>query len=648
MRKIFREQAAVFVFIAVFYFILTLPQITLIFQDGRSTIRISGFFPIVAGLLYGPLGAAACGVGNLMSDAMGDLHITDLVGSFGVFMMGFLPYRLWHRLFLPCKNKPVFLNTVGSILKYVFITVIAAAGASAIGAIGGQWTQQYSFYGFFPQVALQYFNLSIVVGMLLFQLLSQYTALRPCIPKDAYRTQSTQRCFLLDYILCALIVVLSFVLMHTTKVVGAQGSAFVSVLCGVLVLCILILAFLPSSRRGKPVEKREDYQPTGSLQRQLVTIFLMLLCAFLAFYTASIVVFFHIHYTSGSSVEQWSNVLIDIAMACVVLLAVLSLLLRWTEKYLAKPMQAISLYAQYFVGSESLSTQNLTLPKSNNELDGLNISLNKMVDNIRQYVAQLKDKTANEERLAVEMDAARSIQMGLLTKDWKQAKPFDLAAKTQPAQEVGGDFYDFFRFSDKRLFVVIADVSGKGISAALFMMRANTILSGRSYPTIAKAIGELNAKLSAQNETMMFVTLFAGVVDLEAMEFRYVNAGHNPAIIYQNGSISVLDTPPNLAVGPVEDTQYKEYCVPISHDFRLLLYTDGVTDAENTAGEFFGMERFLLVAEENLKINVKSEQVIKNIEAEVVSFAGEANQADDITMLCLSIGEGELDDTKEK
>ncbi len=641
VKKTLPKQLIIFLAVGLVYFLLTLPQIILNFPDGRSALRISGFIPIVAGLLYGPLGAAACGVGNFLADATGHLQMTDFIGSFGVFVMGYMPYRLWHRLFLSSKSQPVFLESVGSVLKYVFIAVVATFSATAIGAIGGQLLHEYSFWGFFPQVALQYFDLSVAVGMLLFQILSQYTGIRPCIPKNAYRTNSSAYRFVLDYILCILVAGLSVVLLVLSYQTGAVGSPMVDILCALLFLCIVLLLCLPSCRKGEAVKTKEDYKPKGSLQRQMITMFLFLLCAVLVFYAISMIIFFFLYYSGHEGVELWTRVLISIAGACIVLLLMLSLLLKWVEVHLTNPIRMISLYAGNFVENGSLTQKNLSLPKSSNEIDGLGLSLAKMTDSLRKYIFQLKEKTAEEERRAVEMNTARDIQMSMLNKDWHVAAPFELAAKTQPAQEVGGDFYDFLRLSEKKMFVVIADVSGKGISAALFMMRAKTLLSGQNHVTLKEAIIKLNDKLVEQNETMMFVTVFAGVVDCEKMTFRYVNAGHNPALVHQNGVLSVLNTAPDFAIGPIEGAQYTEHCIPISDDFRLLFYTDGITEAENENNEFFGMERLLAVAERTLGTNMPAQKVIDGIEQEINTFANGAKQADDITMLCLSLGDAD-------
>ncbi len=642
MKKNVQKQLLIVLIVAVVYYVLTLPQIVFTFPDGRSALRISGFVPIVAGLLFGPAGSIACGLGNLFSDAMGNLQITDFTGSFGVFIMGFLPYRLWHRLFVSHQNGPEYLTSVGSVLKYVFITVIATFSATSIGAIGGQLSHQYSFFGFFPQVALQYFDLSIVVGMFLFQLLSQYTPLRPCVPKNAYRTESNALCLLPDYLLCALVVVLALVVNTLTENVGASGSPLIQRLCIALLLCILLLAFLPTKRRGRALPAVQPFHPKGSLQRQLVTGFLALLCAVLLFYGGSMIVFFFLYFTGGSNVDMWTHVLVDVAIACVVLLLVLSVMMKWLEHHLTRPIRLVSSYAAHFVDENALTQQVLQLPKTNNEIDTLGFSLEGMVKSIRTYVEQIKEKTAAEERFAFEMSTAHNIQMSLLAKDWQAAAPFDLSAQTQPAQEVGGDFYDFRRFSNEKIFVTIADVSGKGISAALFMMRSNTLLSARNYATLAEAITRMNDKLSQQNDAMMFVTVFAGVLDCESKTFRYVNAGHNPALVYQNGSLDVLNTSPDFAVGPIEGVRYTEHCIPVASDFRLLLYTDGVTEAENVDGAFFGMARLLPLAEATLREENTSEEVIRCIASSVATFSKGTKQADDITMLCLSLGDAHM------
>ncbi len=641
MIKKYKNKAAIFLCVAITYFLFTLPQIDLIFQVGRSTIRLSGFLPIVFGLLFGPIGAVACSIGNYASDSLGTLGITDLVGSFGVFVMAYMPYRLWHRLFLSAKSHSMFFDSAASVLKFIFITIISSVSATAVGSIGGQLSGQYSFFGFFPQVFLQYFNFSIILGMFVLQILNQYVNIMPCRPKNAYKTESQPKQFWPDYLLCALIILLSCALLLCTQDFSSFDSPFIRLLCIFLFILILLLMFLPSSRRGKPTAERKPHCATGSLQRQLVTGFLSLQSVLLLFYSISMIIIFQLHSQGNSKVVVWTSILLAVALGCVVLVSVLSLLLLWIERYLVKPLGKISTYATQFVHQDSLSEQELILPKTRNEIDELGRSLVNMTTSIRQYTLQLTEKTAIEERHHVEMSTARTIQMGLLLKDWQLAKPFELAATTKPAQEVGGDFYDYSRISNHQLFVAIADVSGKGISAALFMMRANALLRSHRFVSVANMITTLNQKLSEQNDSMMFVTVFAGLVDRKEMTFHYVNAGHNPALIYQDGALFALDTPPNLAVGPMETTHYTEHSLPISQDFHLLLYTDGVTEAENKNGEFFGMQRLLAVAQNNLGPKIDCQSTIDTIEQEVLRFADGAKQADDITMLCLSLGDSD-------
>ena len=333
---------------------------------------------------------------------------------------------------------------------------------------------------------------------------------------------------------------------------------------------------------------------------------------------------------------MWIYVLSSAAVASVVMVGILSLLLKWIEAHVTRPVCKTSAYAGNFVKDSVLSESDLAFPKTGNEIDELGESIRHMTRDIRGYVRELKEKTAAEERLAMEMNVAGSIQKSLLPGLWT-AEGFDIAAEVKPAREVGGDFYDFHDMGEDKAFVAVADVSGKGISASLFMVRAKTLMKARLDLPISEMMRQLNDELAEQNDAMMFVTVFAGVIDRRAMKFTYANAGHNPPVLFRNGKTEFLTGEPDLAAGPVPRIEYTEHTVSITEDFRLLLYTDGVTEAQNQSGGFFGESRLLRLAGDVFRVGMTAQETVQAVRDSVEKFARGAPQADDITALCLSL-----------
>jgi sigma-B regulation protein RsbU (phosphoserine phosphatase) len=215
---------------------------------------------------------------------------------------------------------------------------------------------------------------------------------------------------------------------------------------------------------------------------------------------------------------------------------------------------------------------------------------------------------------------------------------FDIYGYMLPAKEVGGDCYDFFLIGEHQLAVVIADVSGKGVPAALFMVIAKTLIKnnaqiGKSPKEVFETVNDL---LCENNEAQMFVTAFMGVWDMKSGTFTYVNAGHNPPLIKRAGSdYEWLSAKPGFVLAGMEGMAYKQEVITLNEGDMLCLYTDGVTEAVNPQNELFTDPRLLESA--NRHKDVDMNEFIAHIKAEIDIFADGAEQSDDITMLILKI-----------
>jgi sigma-B regulation protein RsbU (phosphoserine phosphatase) len=201
---------------------------------------------------------------------------------------------------------------------------------------------------------------------------------------------------------------------------------------------------------------------------------------------------------------------------------------------------------------------------------------------------------------------------------------------------VGGDLYDFFLLDDNHLLFLVGDVSDKGVPAALFMAVTKTLLKGMADPGLSpgELLSRVNRELCQGNDTSMFVTLFCAIMDLESGKVAFANGGHNPPLLLrEDGTVTWLEVPPGLVLGILEESDYTEAFVQLAMGDQLLLYTDGVTEAQNEAGEFYSEPRLLGLAEQN---GSKSPQeLVQQVLASVYTFVGQASQADDITLLAV-------------
>lgn len=286
------------------------------------------------------------------------------------------------------------------------------------------------------------------------------------------------------------------------------------------------------------------------------------------------------------------------------------------------------------------------------ETEDLANAFNSMTDQIQKYVNNLADVTAEKERIRTEIQVASKLQADMLPEAsgaFAERQEFLLAASMTPAKGVGGDFYDFFLLDEDRLVLVIADVSGKGVPAALFMVVSRTLIRSHVAADVPleQAVREINENLCNNNKNGMFVTAWIGILTLSTGELSFVNAGHcRPLLRKQSGACSYISVKCGLVLGGMEGISYKCANLRLRQKDTLLLYTDGVTEATGTDKELYGEGR-LLETVENGK-NGTPEELLEEIRADVDLFQAGAEQFDDITMLAVTFnGNGFAEKTGE-
>jgi len=278
----------------------------------------------------------------------------------------------------------------------------------------------------------------------------------------------------------------------------------------------------------------------------------------------------------------------------------------------------------------------IALPKVKDEIYYLSRSVNRMQDSIKKHMNELKNATIKEERIESELNIAHSIQMSMMPKPLPENPYVETAARLKPAKAVGGDFYDYFYLNEEELCFVIADVSGKGVPAAIFM--AVTMSYLRAYDTKrdpAKFIHKLNNSIASKNDANMFVTLFMGILEIKTGEITYVNAGHTAPYFLgeETGIMPIPSTKHNPVVGAFEDLPFENETITLKKGQKLFLYTDGVTEAFSKEEVPFGEERLEKALEHTLSLS--AEQCVIKVKKEVSHFCEGAEQSDDITLLVI-------------
>ncbi len=272
------------------------------------------------------------------------------------------------------------------------------------------------------------------------------------------------------------------------------------------------------------------------------------------------------------------------------------------------------------------------------EIGTLAAAFNKMTVDLKASIEESSRERAEKERIGAELDVATKIQAGMLPcifPAFPHRHEFDLYATMLPAKEVGGDFYDFFLIDENTLAIVIADVSGKGVPAALFMVITKTLIknnsqSGKSPKEVFETVNNI---LCENNEAGMFVTAFLGYLHIPSGRFTFVNAGHNPPLLRSNGYFNWLKAKHGFVLAGMEDVLYTQDEILLQQGDELFLYTDGVTEAVNDRNELFG-DMPLLEAVNNFG-DLSLKELTLSIKQEIDQFADGAEQADDITILVL-------------
>ena len=330
-----------------------------------------------------------------------------------------------------------------------------------------------------------------------------------------------------------------------------------------------------------------------------------------------------------------NTILMMVFIIFILLVAVIYIGRRVSDRFV-KPIRELSDGVREITSGNFDKKLDIT---TGDEIEHLAICFNAMTDELTAYIDNLSRVTAEKEKAAAELNIARNIQIGALPQDFlTDRKEFEIYATMDAAKGVGGDFYDFYMTDENHLAVTIADVSGKGVPAALYMMRAKTTI--KNLVTMANAPDDFaavmtlaNQELCRENEEMLFVTVFFAQLDLTTGEVIYVNAGHNPPVLRENGKFRYLtQKKKHMMLGADEDSMYEAHRLTLSPGDMLFLYTDGVTEAMDSDKNLYSEER-LEKTINNVGIGLSVQEILANVRKDIDAHAGGAEQSDDITML---------------
>lgn len=582
--KIDNRKTAVIVFAlsAIVFIILTMPfKLWISFSEITDMRPNTALTPII-GMIFGLPAAFGCALGNFICDISSGYEITyALLSIIQQFIYAMVPYYLWKKLNKEHDGNQFRLDSISRILKYCLVMLI---DAMLVVIFTGWLNQAYSVADFISMENLYLFINSFDSGIMFG---APLLILGHLLKRYLENLKSDKKQKVLDFSLNERMIL-------NTLITGMG-------------ICILVGASI---------------YLTDKMSEQ------------------------------SSSIGLWGKIYLFEMLALNFYFAVSMGFMWFTENRIARPVEHLAKIAGNYYVEHSTDENRAQMIKAcekyaddSTEVGNLARSYISMVKDLETYVANLQSITAEKERINAELTLASDIQAHMLPcifPAFPEHDEFDIYATMTPAKEVGGDFYDFFMLDETHVAVVVSDVSGKGVPAAMFMVIAKTLIKNYAQTGLqpSEVFTTVNRLLCEGNDAGLFVTSWLGIVDLSSGKLTYVNAGHNPPLLLSgNGEFEYLKSRPGFVLAGMETMKYRQNEITLGPNDRLFLYTDGVTEATDGQNQLYGEDRLKCFLNQNKTLN--SVDMLNGLKADIDSFVGNAPQFDDITMLILDMKNGQ-------
>jgi sigma-B regulation protein RsbU (phosphoserine phosphatase) len=566
----------IFLLSAVFFVILTVPFKLWLAASELTEMRPTTALTPILGMIFGWPAAFGCALGNLVGDLMSGYEISySLLSMMQQLLYAMVPYFLWKKLNREQDDRRFRLDSISRILKFCFVLLVDAL---LVVICTGLLNQVYSVANFISMENLYLLINSFDSGLLF-------------------------------------------------------GAPF------------LILGHLLQRHIDNLENEKKEKVFVFSLNERMILNTIITGIAICFLIGAAVYLTDRMN-AEGSTVGLWGRIYLFESLA-LNFYFLLSMGFMWfTEKHIARPVEHLAkIAANYYVEHstdeqrERMITSCEQYADDFTEVGNLARSYISMVKDLESYVANLQNITAEKERINAELTLASHIQAHMLPcifPPFPEHDEFDIYATMTPAKEVGGDFYDFFMVDETHLAVVISDVSGKGVPAALFMVISKTLIKNYAQMGMmpCEIFSTVNRLLCDGNDAGLFVASWLGILDLTTGKLTYANAGHNPPLLKSgNNEFTYLKTPPSFVLAGMEDIKYRQNEITLQPGDRLFLYTDGVTEATDAGKQLYGENRLLQFM--NRYAQNTAADILHKLKEELDRFVGEAPQFDDITMLML-------------
>lgn len=576
-KQLSKNKATLFVFLMnmLLFVVLTAPFKIWIAASEITEMRPAAALTPVLGMIFGWPAALGCAMGNMICDVAAGYEISyALVNSFLQIIYAMSAYYIWKKMNKERNGEEFRLDSVTRILKFCLLLVINALLTVAFTSV---LNHAYSVAEFISFDNLFLFVNSFDSGLLF----------------------------------------------------GAP----------LLILGHLLQMYIENLREGKNTKIINFTMSERMILNTLITG--LCICVFVG-----ISIYLMARYKVASNVSAIGRVYIYETMALNVYFALSIGFMKFTEQKISQPIEKLAeIVGNYYVGNVSDDERKKMLEdcsvyaKDSTEVGKLARSYISMIEDLETYIENLQSIMSEKERINAELQLASDIQAHMLPcifPPFPGRKEFDLYALMHPAKEVGGDFYDFFLVNEDKLAVIVADVSGKGVPAALFMVIAKTLIKNYTQMDMepSEVFTTVNHLLCDGNDAGLFVTAWMGVLEIETGKLTYVNAGHNPPLIKRaGGNFEYLRERTGFVLAGMDGIKYRQNIFDLHPGDRIFLYTDGVTESTNEHEELYGEERLQHFLNNHETGN--TEEILDALRKDLRDFSNEAPQFDDITMLLL-------------
>lgn len=597
--------------------------------------------PIITAILFGPYGILGALIGNLTGDLLVDLTLNfeisfEIITNIIIFGVSYLAYKLWYVGigFKKIATQPKFSDT-SKILEFLGILLICSLifgllikklfvlNAPYIAA----FAYDYGVMGFF-----NIFNTTFIFGIIGIRL-SKYIDFVH-IPKKSNRKEHNtfyNIIFILLIVLTLIILITDFYL-NKSMLIGEID---------VVIIITLLLLFITKPMTITIVNITYDTLPEKIMNIFLLTTTIVLIigyiiCLSLNSGIANII---------NSGVDTILPIDLTISNITVLILVDIALLiffiptiivLRYIERKFINPITSFSKIEKYIEKGDRIESEGLIDVYSkyineNNEIGMLARSYTDLINYTNEYIDNIHEIKGEKQRIEAELNIAERIQKSNLPTEPIENEFYSVFGYSRPAKEVGGDFYDYYEIDEDNVAIVIGDASGKGVPAALLSTITQSIIKQilKNEKDPSKALYKLNNQICENNSEFMFITLWLGIYNRNTDIVTFSNAGHDAPLVNKNGAFEKIKMNKGIVLGVMEDFEYVREETPLYNG--LITYTDGITDAKNSDGKFYGDERLI----DFLNNNEFNKDTIKTLMNNLDEFIEGANQFDDMTLLTI-------------